>query len=172
MKLIAVLRLAVPYTGIILSTRESPEMRSDALRLGVSQISEESRTEPGDYNRSRHTKADTQFQMAVHCPVDEVISILLRQGYLPSFCTSCYRRGRTGKDFVDLAKSGLIKQHCLPNAVLTLKEYLEDFGSVETWRLGNKVIHQQMDDISTEKRRMETEMRLERIENGERDLFF
>jgi 2-iminoacetate synthase len=172
-KVIAVLRLAVPYTGIILSTRESASTRKEALALGVSQISAGSRTNPGGYCEAEDEHAGPQFQLGDHRSLEEVIRDCLEAGYLPSFCTGCYRKGRTGKDFMDLAKPGLIKHYCLPNAILTLKEYLVDFASEETKRLGMEVIKQHMLDIPTDKRREQTEAKLVSIEEeAVRDLYF
>lgn len=172
MKIIAVLRLAVPYTGIILSTRERPALRNAALRLGVSQMSAGSCTEPGGYSGSVPSSGEAQFEIGDHRPLDAVIIDVLRQGFLPSFCTACYRRGRTGKDFMDLAKPGLIKCHCLPNGLLTLLEYLEDAGSEEALRIGRKLVLEQLPEIPGGKSRAETEARMERIVQGERDLYF
>lgn len=172
-KVIAVLRLAVPYTGIILSTRESAVTRKQALALGVSQISAGSRTNPGGYCEDADEDAGTQFQLGDHRSLDEVIKDCLTAGYLPSFCTGCYRKGRTGKDFMDLAKPGLIKHYCLPNAILTLKEYLEDFASPETKQLGLEAIKQHMLDIPTDKRREQTEEKVASIQDdAKRDLYF
>ena len=172
-KVIAVLRLSVPYTGIILSTRESAALRNEALALGVSQISAGSRTNPGGYSETPEGESGPQFQLGDHRSLDEVIKDCLNAGYLPSFCTGCYRKGRTGKDFMDLAKPGLIKHYCLPNAILTLKEYLVDFASEETRRIGMEAIRQHMLDIPTEKRRAQTEEKVAAIQDEEkRDLYF
>ena len=172
-KVIAVLRLSVPYTGIILSTRESAALRNEALALGVSQISAGSRTNPGGYSEAAEGESGPQFQLGDHRSLDEVIKDCLTAGYLPSFCTGCYRKGRTGKDFMDLAKPGLIKHYCLPNAILTLKEYLVDFASEETRRIGMDAIRQHMLDIPTEKRRAQTEEKIASIQDeAKRDLYF
>ena len=173
-KVIAVLRLAVPYTGIILSTRESASVRKRALDLGVSQISAGSRTNPGGYCESETDEdAGQQFQLGDHRSLDEVIKDCLQAGFLPSFCTGCYRKGRVGKDFMDLAKPGLIKHYCLPNAILTLKEYLEDFASEETKQIGLDAIKKHLLDIPTDKRRAQTEEKVAAIQNAaKRDLYF
>ena len=172
-KLIAVLRIAVPYTGIILSTRESATIRNQALALGVSQISAGSRTNPGGYCEGDNEDAGKQFQLGDHRSLDEVIKDCLSAGYLPSFCTGCYRKGRVGKDFMDLAKPGLIKHYCLPNAILTLKEYLEDFASEETRKLGMEAIEQHLKDIPTDARRIQTEDKVRAIaDEAKRDLYF
>ena len=128
MKLTAVIRCAVPYTGMILSTRESPEMRQKVFELGVSQISAGSKTDPGGYVRSEEdSPGKEQFLLNDTRSTGEIISSVVRQGFIPSFCTGCYRLGRVGEDFMDLAKPGLIKLHCLPNALTTFKEYLVDY---------------------------------------------
>jgi len=169
-KIVAILRLAVPYTGIIMSTRETAKMRSETFALGVSQISAGSRTNPGGYTEGERSGA--QFQLGDHRSLDEVIFDLVRMGYLPSFCTGCYRLGRTGGDFMDLAKPGLIKQFCLPNGVLTFKEYLEDYAPPETRAAGLVLIEENLEDIPSAGRRSETRSRLVRIEQGDRDLYF
>ncbi len=168
-KIMAVLRVTVPYTGMILSTRENPEMRRAAFRLGVSQISAGSRTNPGGY-----TEGDLgeQFSLGDHRPIDEVIYDCIQQGMVPSFCTGCYRLGRTGQDFMDLAKPGLIKIHCLPNALTTFKEYLEDYASPRTREAGLALIRRMLNEIPNTKRQKKTEEYLHRIEAGERDLYF
>jgi 2-iminoacetate synthase len=128
-RLVAILRMAVPYTGMILSTRESPDMRRDCFALGISQISAGSRTDPGGYSGG---DSAAQFSLGDHRSLDEVIRDVASLGYIPSFCTACYRLGRTGRDFMDLAKPGLIKGHCDPNALSTFKEFLIDYASEET----------------------------------------
>ncbi len=169
-RIVAILRLAVPYTGMIMSTRETPEMRAATFALGVSQLSAASRTNPGGYMEGEPSTA--QFQLGDHRSVDEVISDLVRMDYIPSFCTACYRLGRTGEGFMDLAKPGLIKRFCLPNAILTFKEYLEDYASAETRKAGLRAIERNLQDIPSEERQAEARRRLMRIEQGERDLYF
>jgi 2-iminoacetate synthase len=169
-KLVAVLRLAVPYTGIIMSTRETARMRRETFALGVSQISAGSRTNPGGYGEDRTSGA--QFQLGDHRGLDEVIGDVVRMGYVPSFCTGCYRAGRTGGDFMDLAKPGAIKRYCLPNAILTFMEYLEDYAGPETRAAGLEAIAKHLGDIPTARRRAETDQRLARVRAGERDLYF
>jgi 2-iminoacetate synthase len=169
-KIVAILRLAVPYTGIIMSTRETAKMRAETFALGVSQISAGSRTNPGGYTEGDHSGA--QFQLGDHRSLDEVIFDIARMGYIPSFCTGCYRLGRTGEDFMDLAKPGLIKQFCLPNAILTFKEYLEDYAPPETRVAGFALIEKSIGEIPSTQRRDETKKRLAQIEQGERDLYF
>ena len=134
-KIVAILRLAVPYTGIIMSTRETPNLRRETFALGVSQISAGSRTNPGGYSEEERFDA-SQFSLGDHRPLDEVIRDIAALGYIPSFCTACYRLGRTGRDFMDLAKPGEIKEHCTPNAIATFQEHLEDYGSPRTREIG------------------------------------
>lgn len=169
-KIVAILRLSVPYTGIIMSTRETARMRAETFALGVSQISAGSRTNPGGYTEGE--SATAQFQLGDHRSLDEVILDVTRMGYVPSFCTGCYRLGRTGADFMDLAKPGLIKKFCLPNAILTFKEYLTDYASPETRKAGLEAIKKNLKDIPSKSRMVETKKRLTRIEGGERDLYF
>jgi 2-iminoacetate synthase len=172
-RLVAVLRLSVPYTGMILSTRESPKLRHEVFELGISQISAGSRTNPGGYQAGReHSPDDEQFSLGDTRKTDDVIRAVVDQGYIPSFCTACYRLGRTGHDFMDLAKPGMIQHYCLPNAILTFQEYLEDYASNETREVGNRLVESMLADIPTEKRRIAVKDRIERIKAGERDLYF
>ena len=169
-RIVAVLRMAVPYTGIILSTRESVPMRRAALELGVSQVSAGSRTDPGGYSETK--KAGGQFSVSDTRPLMEVVRESLRAGHIPSFCTGCYRRGRVGKDFMDLAKPGLIKEHCLPNAMLTFAEYLCDFADADLSREGFGVIERMIQqDIPTDPLRERVRGLLDRVRKGERDLY-
>jgi 2-iminoacetate synthase len=173
LRLIAILRLAVPYTGIILSTRENATIRRQCFALGVSQISASSRTNPGGYSdHEGDPTTGSQFSLGDHRTLDEVIADCLELGYLPSFCTACYRRGRTGADFMDLAKPGLIKEYCQPNAILTVKEYLEDYASPETRALGERVIARSVDEIEKDGLRCDVCERLVKIEDGTRDLHY
>jgi len=169
LKIIAILRLAVPYTGMIISTRERPEVRAKAFEIGISQTSAASRASPGGYGKDREL---AQFSLADHRSLDEVVKSILEQGFLPSFCTACYRSNRTGKIFMDLAKPGNIHDFCQPNAIFTFKEYLEDYASLQVKRLGESVIVKFLMRISDDSTRKEITSRLKRIENGERDLFF
>ncbi len=156
-KIVAILRLAVPYTGIIMSTRETAQMRRDTFALGVSQISAGSRTNPGGYSDSDHEDDSSQFSLGDHRPLDEVIRDVASMGYVPSFCTGCYRLGRTGADFMDMAKPGDIKNHCNPNAVSTFMEYLMDYASPETRAIGEKLIEEaigSMQGLAQERARM------------------
>ncbi len=167
-KIIAVLRLAVPYTGIILSTRENADMRRAAFELGISQLSGGSKTNPGGYEDDN---ADEQFTRGDHRPLEAVISDIVDHGYIPSFCTGCYRLGRVGKDFMDLAKPGLIKAHCLPNAMFTFAEYLYDFASEDLKARGLALIEKMMKDLPPA-RAEQTKANLERVAKGERDIYF
>jgi 2-iminoacetate synthase len=167
-KLIAILRIAVPYTGIILSTRETPQTRRKTLALGVSQISAGSRTNPGGYSEQKQNAS--QFSLGDHRSLDEVIADVASMGYIPSFCTACYRLGRTGHDFMDLAKPGKIKDMCAPNAIATFKEYLADYASKSTKKIGEQLIQQEISIMPTEQRAL-TKTMLQKIENGEHDVF-
>jgi 2-iminoacetate synthase len=167
-KIVAILRLAVPYTGMIMSTRETANLRRETFALGVSQISAGSRTNPGGY--AEDEQFDTaQFQLGDHRTLDAVIRDVADLGYIPSFCTACYRLGRTGMDFMDLAKPGDIKHHCDPNALSTFLEYLEDYGSKGTRAVGEPLIARktaEMDPV----RRAHTEKMLAKVRAGERDV--
>lgn len=169
LKIIAILRISVPYTGMIISTRERPEIRKKAFEIGISQTSAASCTSIGGYGQENELK---QFSLSDERSVDEVIEGILDEGLLPSFCTACYRVGRTGKDFMDIAKPGEIHNFCRPNAILTLKEYLEDYAKSPTKAKGLKIIEKYVKQISSKKIMEETFKRLERIEKGERDLYF
>lgn len=166
--IVAVIRLALPYTGIILSTRERGELRRELFRYGISQISGGSRTNPGGYSDDN---AGAQFSLGDHRTLDEVISSLIDDGYIPSFCTGCYRKGRVGKDFMDLAKPGLIAQFCLPNGIFTFMEYLEDYAAPETKAKGTVLAKQLAEDIPNEKVRIKTAEIISRIASGERDFY-
>lgn len=168
-KIVAVLRLSVPYTGIVLSTRERAEFRRELLEIGISQISAGSKTNPGGYTNKCATE---QFSTSDNRALDEVVKELTENDYIPSFCTSCYRLGRVGKDFMDLAKPGLIKKFCGSNAITTLKEYLDDYASEETKKAGNELIKKELAKIDDEKVKAKIEQNLEKISNGERDLFY
>ncbi len=168
-KIVAILRLAVPYTGMIMSTRETANLRRETFALGVSQISAGSRTNPGGYLENEAEDADgSQFQLGDHRCLDEVIRDVATLGYIPSFCTACYRLGRTGGDFMDLAKPGKIKEHCDPNALSTFTEYLLDYGSEETRGAGDQLIRSAL--ASMENRPKRTSERLMRmVHEGKRD---
>jgi len=170
-KIIAILRMTVPYTGLILSTRENAEMRKEAFSLGVSQISAGSRTNPGGYCHPEKEEVDAQFSLGDHRGLEEVIADMAGMGYIPSFCTGCYRLGRTGRDFMDLAKPGLIKHYCLPNAITSFKEYLTHYASPKTRDLGEKVITEMLEDIPGQKIRDKTRDNLAGIEKGATDVY-
>ncbi|MFP4529136.1 MAG: [FeFe] hydrogenase H-cluster radical SAM maturase HydG [Candidatus Kapaibacterium sp.] len=172
-KLVAVIRLAVPYTGMILSTRETAALRSELFDLGVSQISAGSKTNPGGYKQAFSNKGDDggQFNLNDCRSSGEVIADVIDRGFVPSFCTACYRLGRVGKDFMDQAKPGLIKLFCQPNGLTTLKEYLMDYADEETRRAGEKLIERELESIPNEKVKEKTREFLRRIELGERDLY-
>jgi len=169
LKIIAVLRLAVPYTGMILSTRESPSIRAEAFKLGISQASASSRTSPGGYSAESQA---AQFSLHDERPLEAVLRGVVDQELLPSFCTACYRSKRTGEAFMKLAKEGNIQYLCHPNAILTFKEFLMDHASPEARAQGESAIERELSRISDEARREETRKRLSRIEEGERDLYF
>ena len=166
-KLIACIRVAVPYTGMIISTRENQAVRARALALGVSQISGASRTGVGGYTYDQH---DTdQFDISDNRTLDEVVRWLMELGYIPSFCTACYREGRTGDRFMQLLKAGQIQNCCQPNALMTLQEFLLDYASPDTRIIGEELIAREMDGIPNLKMREVTQRHLEEIRRGERD---
>jgi 2-iminoacetate synthase len=170
---VAVLRLAVPYTGIIMTTREMPALRRALVEVGVSQLSAGSRTYPGGYAtgpRDAHVPDSEQFTLGDTRSLDEVIRDLAEMGYYPSFCTACYRLGRTGHDFMDQAKPGRIQQFCTPNALLTFTEYLLDYASPQTRQAGERVVEAALQEVAPPLRST-VENRLARIRAGERDLF-
>lgn len=172
-KLIAIIRIAVPYTGMIVSTRESEKNRKMALSLGISQISGASSTSVGGYVKKESPEENTaQFDRSDTRTLDEVADWLIRMGFIPSFCTACYREGRTGDRFMPLAKSGAIANCCQPNALMTLKEYLTDYASEETRKHGEELIKKELLNIPNEKVREITIKNLAKIENGERDFRF
>ena len=172
-KIVAVIRIAVPYTGMIISTRESRITREKVLDLGVSQISGGSRTSVGGYVEPESEEENSaQFDVSDTRTLDEVVNWLLDLGYIPSFCTACYREGRTGDRFMTLVKSGQIANCCQPNALMTLKEYLVDYASEDTRRKGEKVIAEELKKVSSDKIRAIAARNLEEIEHGKRDFRF
>ncbi|MFQ5427655.1 MAG: [FeFe] hydrogenase H-cluster radical SAM maturase HydG [Thermodesulfobacteriota bacterium] len=171
LKIIAVLRLAVPYTGLILSTREPPGLRAAAFRAGITQASSGSAATPGGYNKGASPLTE-QFSLSDARTVDRFLKDALSEKLLPSFCTACYRRGRTGSAFMALARPGDIKDLCAPNAILTFKEYLEDYAPEDVVRAGLPVLKSSIEKIEDAVLREETERRLKKIEAGLRDLFF
>ncbi len=172
-RIAACIRIAVPYTGMIVSTRENQKVRDQIIRLGVSQISGGSRTSVGGYYEPEPEDARSeQFDVSDTRTLDEVVRWLMTRGYIPSFCTACYREGRTGDRFMSLCKSGQIQNCCHPNALMTLKEYLEDYASKETADIGNALIGKELEHIPDEKVRKIVMERLSGIEQGDRDFRF
>ena len=174
-RIVAVLRLAVPYTGMIISTRESKRSRELVLDVGVSQLSGGSRTSVGGYAQNieqEQIEESAQFDISDVRSLDEIVAWLLELGYVPSFCTACYREGRTGDRFMSLAKRGLIGDCCSPNALMTLREYMEDYASEHTRTLAEKVITEQVKLITSERVREITRRRLQEIGCGKRDFRF
>ena len=181
-KIVAVIRLAVPYTGMIISTRESQKTRERVLKLGISQISGGSRTSVGGYVEEEPEEENSaQFDISDRRTLDEVVNWLLKMGYIPSFCTACYREGRTGDRFMSLCKSGQIANCCQPNALMTLKEYLMDYASDDTKKAGEALsgkerrefrLKEQLLKIPNEKTRRIATENIEKIQNGERDFRF
>lgn len=172
-KLVACIRIAVPYTGMIVSTRESQKCRERLLHLGVSQISGGSRTSVGGYVEEEPEEENSaQFDVSDTRTLDEVVNWLMRLGYIPSFCTACYREGRTGDRFMSLCKSGQIQNCCHPNALMTLKEYLEDYASEETKRIGEELIAREIENVPREKTREIAKRHLAEIADGQRDFRF
>ncbi|WP_302497021.1 [FeFe] hydrogenase H-cluster radical SAM maturase HydG [uncultured Flavonifractor sp.] len=172
-KIVACIRVAVPYTGMIISTRESQKVRQRVLELGISQISGGSRTSVGGYvEQEPEEESSAQFDVSDTRTLDEVVRWLMELGYVPSFCTACYREGRTGDRFMSLCKAGQIQNCCLPNALMTLKEYLMDYAAPETKAVGEKVIAQQQAYITNPKVKEIVAERLVKIAQGERDFRF
>ena len=172
-KIVAIIRIAVPYTGMIISTRESAKSRERLLELGVSQISGGSRTSVGGYvTEEAPDENSAQFDIADHRTLDEVVEWLLDLNHVPSFCTACYREGRTGDRFMTLLKNGQISNCCLPNALITLKEYIRDYASPSTREKGEAMIKRMLADVPNERARAKAAEYLARIDNGERDFRF
>ncbi|MGO9315388.1 MAG: [FeFe] hydrogenase H-cluster radical SAM maturase HydG [Syntrophobacteraceae bacterium] len=174
-KLVAIIRLAVPYTGIILSTRETAELRDELISVGISQLSAGSCTGVGGYYRENNEGREAQrpqFKVEDCRSLDEVVASVCRSGYIPSFCTACYRKGRTGDRFMPLAKTGKIQDMCQPNAILTFKEFLLDYAGSETRLGGEQAIMKHLDQIANPKVRQLTMKRLAQLEEGTRDLYF
>lgn len=173
-KLIALIRISVPYTGMIISTRESQRVRERALELGVSQISGGSRTSVGGYAKEEEKKDNSaQFELADNRTLEEVVDWLIELGYIPSFCTACYRAGRTGDRFMQLCKSGQILNCCQPNALMTLKEYLLDYGSDFSKELGQKLIDDELEKIPNERVKAKAKEYIDEMETvGKRDFRF
>ena len=172
-KICALIRISVPYTGMIISTRESQQLREKVLPLGVSQISGASRTSVGGYAEpEKDNSTSEQFDVSDRRSLDEVVNWLMRLGYIPSFCTACYREGRTGDRFMTLCKNMQILNCCHPNALMTLKEYLEDYASEDTKRLGMELIEKELEKIPNPKVKERASMNIHDIEGGARDFRF
>ena len=172
-KIVACIRIAVPYTGMIVSTRENQKCRERVLKLGISQISGGSRTSVGGYCEPEPEEEDSsQFEVSDNRTLDQVVNWLMRLGYIPSFCTACYREGRTGDRFMSLCKAGQIQNCCHPNALMTLQEYLEDYASPDTKAIGEALIHREMANIPKEKVRQIALDHIKHIKMGERDFRF
>jgi len=169
-KIVAIIRLAVPYTGMILTAREPAELRKEVLRMGVSQIDGGSSIGIGSYSQNDPEKIKkSQFILGDNRTLEEVIQDLLKEGYIPSFCTACYRMGRTGEHFMEFAIPGFVKRFCTPNALFTLREYLNDYASEETKKIGYELIQRELERVNN---RELVEKYLERIDSGERDVRF
>ncbi len=172
-KIVACIRIAVPYTGMIVSTRESQESRAKVLELGISQISGGSRTSVGGYVEEEQEEENTaQFDVNDNRSLDEVVKWLMENGYVPSFCTACYRAGRTGDRFMELLKSKQIVNCCHPNALMTLKEYLEDYASPETKKIGEELIAKELEVITNPKVKEKAREYIANIQDGQRDFRF
>ena len=172
-KIIACIRLAVPYTGMIISTREGKAVRERALQLGISQISGASCTSVGGYDTPETEEENSaQLDVSDQRTLDEVVRWLMELGYIPSFCTACYREGRTGDRFMSLLKAGQIQNCCLPNALMTLKEYLEDYATEPTKVLGEKMLKRELENIPNPKVKKLAAEYIENIRNGKRDFRF
>ena len=172
LKICACIRVAVPYTGMIMSTRENQSVRERALHLGISQVSGGSRTSVGGYTEEERPHDTEQFDVSDNRTLDEVVKWLMELGYIPSFCTACYREGRTGDRFMSLCKSGQIQNCCHPNALMTLKEYLMDYAAPETKAIGEQLIQAELGNIPKDKVREICKDHLEKIEQGIRDFRF
>ena len=173
-KIVMIIRMAVPYTGMIISTRESKRVRERVLQLGISQISGGSKTSVGGYDEpeSDDEVTSAQFDISDNRSLDEVVNWLCSMNFIPSFCTACYREGRTGDRFMQLCKSGQISNCCHPNALMTLKEYLQDYASEDTKKKANQLIEKELENISSDKVRKICQERLLMSEEGKRDFRF
>lgn len=170
-KIVAVLRLSVPYTGIILTTREAPAMREELLSLGVSQISADSRTSPGGYSyKENNTHDDTQFKIADQRSLDDICGLLVEKGLIPSFCAACYRKERTGEAFMNMARPGTIKGKCDFNAIVTFKEYIDDFASDKVKKKGYALIENMILSLKEEDK-LKLSAFFEEIKKGKRDIY-
>lgn len=170
-RIVTILRLALPHTGIILSTRESAELRKEMIHLGVSQISAGSNTGVGGYQHDEQSRHTEQFEVEDNRPPLEVLKELLREGFLPSYCTACYRSGRTGDRFMQLARTGNIQNVCQPNALMTLMEYAVSYGDQELMEAARTLVTKELDKITNPKIKEYTRQSIEKIEQGETDFF-
>ena len=170
LRIVSIIRLAVPFTGIIISTRENSKMRKELIRLGVSQMSGGSSVDVGGYSKREKTTG-AQFKMSDDRSAQDIIRWIMEEGMVPSFCTACYRKGRTGDRFMELAKTGNIKNVCLPNGLMTLKEYALDYGDESFQKLADEVIRKHLPNIQSDKVRALVTENLQKLEQGERDLF-
>ena len=172
-KIVAILRLAVPYAGLILSTREEPGLRDEIIALGVSQVSTGSCTGVGGYSESYvDPEEKPQFEVEDHRSPVEMIESLMEAGYIPSYCTACYREGRTGERFMEIVKSGELYKICEANALITLKEFIDDYGTDRTREIGDKLIKKSIDEIDNESFKKSVKEKINKISNGTRDLRF
>lgn len=175
-RMVAILRLAVPYTGLILTAREPAEIRDEVLEFGVSQIDGGTKIEMKAYADNEDQKEQDldaeQFKISDNRSLSEVMEDLIEKEYLPSFCTACYRTGRTGEHFMEFSVPGFIKRYCTPNAMLTMAEYLEDYARNGTREKGYRLIQKNLDEMKTDKFKGKLEERLEKVKQGERDLYF
>ncbi|MCO5264925.1 MAG: [FeFe] hydrogenase H-cluster radical SAM maturase HydG [Lentimicrobium sp.] len=177
-RLVAILRLAVPYTGMILTARENAKLRHEVIQFGVSQIDGGTKLELGSYSDSQNEEQDLnreQFQINDNRSLNEIVDELVSNDFLPSFCTACYRRGRTGEHFMEFSVPGFIKRFCSPNAMLTLAEYLEDYAPADTRKKGWEVIEKNLNELQEHEESVninELRIRLLRVQSGERDLYF
>ncbi|MFX0549848.1 [FeFe] hydrogenase H-cluster radical SAM maturase HydG [Hathewaya histolytica] len=171
-KIVAIIRIAVPFTGIILSTRESSEIRKEGLRYGVSQVSAGSCTGVGGYKEKEEGRSVEQFGIEDKRSPLEVIKSLIKDGYIPSYCTACYRQGRTGDRFMSLARTGEIQNVCAPNALMTLMEYVLDYGDEELYKMAEELVEREIDKLSKEEMRNTVRSNIERLKNGDRDIYF
>ncbi len=172
-KIVACIRIAVPYTGMIVSTRESKECREKVLHLGISQISGGSKTSVGGYHEAEPEDSNSQqFDISDNRTLDEIVQWLMQMNYIPSFCTACYRQGRTGDRFMSLCKSGEIQNCCHPNALMTLQEYLEDYACEQTKEIGLSLIEEELENIPNEQVRAIVKEHLSQIKSGKRDFRF
>ena len=174
-RIIAILRLAVPYTGMILTAREPANIRDEVIHFGVSQIDGGTKIELGGYSDVVNERQDLnreQFQINDSRSLNEIIDELLSKGFIPSFCTACYRLGRTGEHFMEFSVPGFIKRYCTPNAILTLSEYLVDYAPEDTSSKGWSLIDKELAKIDNQKLTEDIKNRIEKIKQGTRDLYF